>query len=59
MTAGELIQILGQFSPDRRVVVDVRYGISEPKVMTVGEESFLDGLSTEEEKEFILITSRR
>lgn len=59
MKAGELIKILQQFDPERRVVVDVWYGFSEPDVKLVSDDHFLEGLATEEEKDFILITKKR
>jgi len=59
MKAGELIKILEQFDPNRRVVVDVWYGFSEPEVKVVSDDHFLKGLATEEEQDFILISKKR
>ena len=59
MKVGELIKILQQFNPERRVVVDVWYGFSEPSVKKVSDDHFLNGLATQEEQDFILISKAR
>lgn len=59
MTVSELITILGQFSPDAKVLVDARFDIANPDVKKLTDDPFLLGMVTEEESDSILIAPKR